>query len=569
VISPDDATKCDPVCRAAPPFQGPPRPVKKNDKSTSTITAVVPVANNVPSDEVVHDVVENSPAITDGVSSSTSGVDHYSDYDGKRYAHVDSLIDSLAQEASKDDVSHFSDYEGKRYTHIDTILGSLPTRRLGPSPETPPRSPGTALLQDSSSIEASPPKPPPQHVTALALEFSPVSSSQAKSATVPLSIHELPTSKQVVTYVISDKDRKRPLAQGSLCPEPGYTKRVCPLQIPDGDYILRVGGKTTPPGGASYQWSFCGVSAGKLQTELHFQVYKGKCWPGRQLTSDEYQAFDTLVMDTSSTRLVLSGSVYLTSLVELRNVLTSEDIEVFGRSLCIALADQNSALAMDMKVTKFGQTSTDSQTVKMDFEIRVPLSSLHEYYLDIAEKKEDADSESTDSGFFNYEQVENLFYRLRSNLASFLVFGDTKSSQLFLELIRQQEVYRTGGTMIDTDTAMVISSVSAVQLVDIDMSLSNKDDPSPVISNPSGSSARNAYSENDATVATDSSVIFFAAGSKDIFKRGYLFHIALASGAILVFSVFALIAVVIFGQITGDIMRVQNKHEYVTISVQQ
>jgi len=74
-------------------------------------------------------------------------------------------------------------------------------------------------------------------------------------------------------YAISDSSRYDLISSGTMCGS--FSEQLCELAIPDGDYILRVGGNGDSNKGDN-TWEFCGVTGG-AQTELSFSVKKGKC----------------------------------------------------------------------------------------------------------------------------------------------------------------------------------------------------------------------------------------------------------------------------------------------------
>lgn len=100
-------------------------------------------------------------------------------------------------------------------------------------------------------------------------------------------------------YAISDSTRSELIASGTMCGS--FSEQLCELPLPDGDYILRVGGN----GDSSKDdnsWEFCGVTGG-AQTELSFTVSKGKCSTSSDLKSisdlpKKTKKFDSMDDDT-------------------------------------------------------------------------------------------------------------------------------------------------------------------------------------------------------------------------------------------------------------------------------
>eukprot|EP00607_Mallomonas_marina_P007469 CAMPEP_0182416774 /NCGR_PEP_ID=MMETSP1167-20130531/1127_1 /TAXON_ID=2988 /ORGANISM="Mallomonas Sp, Strain CCMP3275" /LENGTH=475 /DNA_ID=CAMNT_0024589827 /DNA_START=211 /DNA_END=1638 /DNA_ORIENTATION=+ len=79
-------------------------------------------------------------------------------------------------------------------------------------------------------------------------------------------------------YSISTIDRYHLVTSGTMCGSD--SQQICEESLPDGEFILRVGGNGDPNRDDN-TWEFCGVMGGS-QTELVFSVAKGKC----KVTSD-------------------------------------------------------------------------------------------------------------------------------------------------------------------------------------------------------------------------------------------------------------------------------------------
>lgn len=77
-------------------------------------------------------------------------------------------------------------------------------------------------------------------------------------------------------YSISDYTRTDLISYGSICDQ--TAENLCEEQLPDGEYIFRVGGNGATNKAATY-WEFCGIY-GTYQQELKFVIDKGLCISG-------------------------------------------------------------------------------------------------------------------------------------------------------------------------------------------------------------------------------------------------------------------------------------------------
>ena len=121
------------------------------------------------------------------------------------------------------------------------------------------------------------PKPlPPPHITNMNLELN--------NMKPPIAMKKSVTTSLSTQYTISDISRTKLLVQGSLCTD--IPKTSCPIPMPDGEYVLRIGGNTDIDANTA-AWFFCGIRGGAKE-ELAFQISKGKCWPGIKVKASEY-----------------------------------------------------------------------------------------------------------------------------------------------------------------------------------------------------------------------------------------------------------------------------------------
>ena len=132
-------------------------------------------------------------------------------------------------------------------------------------------------------------------------------------------------------FFISDKDGRHLLKTGTICSATANQK--CWVDLPDGDFILRVGDSTNG-GGDGETYAFCESSnALPINTELHFTVLDQQCYAGayyelENLCSNTYKSDFFLNME-----VLLSGGVEMMSFSDeatLRVAISETMLSVLG-----------------------------------------------------------------------------------------------------------------------------------------------------------------------------------------------------------------------------------------------
>jgi hypothetical protein len=109
-------------------------------------------------------------------------------------------------------------------------------------------------------------------------------------------------------FWVSDRDGKHLFKTGTTCTTTSVQK--CWVEIPDGDYILRVGDSTNA-GAGSETYAFCESSyALAVNTELHFTVLDQQCYAGA------FYELDNLCRNTYKSAFFLNVDVLLSGGVE-------------------------------------------------------------------------------------------------------------------------------------------------------------------------------------------------------------------------------------------------------------
>jgi hypothetical protein len=109
-------------------------------------------------------------------------------------------------------------------------------------------------------------------------------------------------------FWVSDRDGKHLFKTGTTCTTTSVQK--CWVEIPDGDYILRVGDSTNA-GSGSETYAFCESSyALAVNTELHFTVLDQQCYAGA------FYELDNLCRNTYKSAFFLNVDVLLSGGVE-------------------------------------------------------------------------------------------------------------------------------------------------------------------------------------------------------------------------------------------------------------
>ena len=235
-------------------------------------------------------------------------------------------------------------------------------------------------LVDTTKCEACPKPPPKPKPAALSEDDHPDRQlKQAKSYTSAPSISPAPTLSQTVELDYSvvqmatsslsgwhgvnntgtyweiyngnahsrgtafSKHGTKLLYTGTIC-DVGATSGRCDLQLPDGDYIFRVGGALDPEQG-SHTWQFCGRVGGATEM-LAFSIKNRQCTPYSQYTAAQYCS------NVVGVALVLEGVIELTG----AHTLSSFDYEAVGHAVTHLLSP-----AHVEKVTATRFSGTDSE----------------------------------------------------------------------------------------------------------------------------------------------------------------------------------------------------------------
>jgi hypothetical protein len=113
-------------------------------------------------------------------------------------------------------------------------------------------------------------------------------------------------------FFVSDKEGKHLIKTGTTCAS-GATQK-CWVELPDGDYIVRVGDSTNG-GAGSETYAFCESSnALGINTELHFTVLDQQCYAG------SYYELANLCRNTYKSAFFLNVDVLLNGAVDLLSV---------------------------------------------------------------------------------------------------------------------------------------------------------------------------------------------------------------------------------------------------------
>jgi len=133
---------------------------------------------------------------------------------------------------------------------------------------------------------------------------------------------------QGTEYYISDAEGHRLFHRGTLCE--GSVTQDCWVGLPDGEYVLRVGGNLLGDSG-DHSWEFCGRATGAAQEELQFIIRNGACIPLSHISSTAYcSAQDALIVGLGT--VVLEGST-----AHSLSQLSEYDDLALGNALSVAL----------------------------------------------------------------------------------------------------------------------------------------------------------------------------------------------------------------------------------------
>jgi hypothetical protein len=121
-------------------------------------------------------------------------------------------------------------------------------------------------------------------------------------------------------FWVSDRDGKHLFKTGTTCTTTSVQK--CWVEIPDGDYILRVGDSTNA-GGGSETYAFCESSnALAVNTQLHFTVLDQQCYVGA------FYELDNLCRNTYKSAFFLNVDVLLSGGVESLSVSDESTLRI-------------------------------------------------------------------------------------------------------------------------------------------------------------------------------------------------------------------------------------------------
>lgn len=147
-------------------------------------------------------------------------------------------------------------------------------------------------------------------------------------------------------FFVSDKDGKHLVKTGTTCASGANQK--CWVELPDGDYIVRVGDSI---GGSGETYAFCESSrALAVNTELHFTVLDQQCYAG------SFYELDNLCRNTYKSAFFLNIDVLLSGAVDLLSVSDESTLRVavFETMLSVLGSMPSSASIMKQEVDNSG-----------------------------------------------------------------------------------------------------------------------------------------------------------------------------------------------------------------------
>lgn len=115
------------------------------------------------------------------------------------------------------------------------------------------------------------------------------------------------------SYYISDISGKKLHKVGTKCNDTVFSES-CWQVLPDGDYILRVGGALNDDS-SSIDWNFCGI-AGGAQEEMIFRVSDGECTAFSKVTRSQYCTDTVGLIAVGKGVVLVSGATMYASLDE-------------------------------------------------------------------------------------------------------------------------------------------------------------------------------------------------------------------------------------------------------------
>jgi hypothetical protein len=170
-------------------------------------------------------------------------------------------------------------------------------------------------------------------------------------------------------FMISDDKGKKLLRSGTTC---SAAITTCWIDLPDGDYMVRVGTGTTT---ATHPWKFCGVDANiNENTEFKFSIVDQQCYVGAfaevaNTCSNNYVSDYYLKVD-----LILGGGAAM---------LSSSDKSTLTVALTETMISVVGSVAVSAKVTSQGLTSNGlAVSAVLQFESTPDSTALNNFVQD-------------------------------------------------------------------------------------------------------------------------------------------------------------------------------------------
>ena len=182
----------------------------------------------------------------------------------------------------------------------------------------------------------------------------------------PYNVNGYATANIPMKYFISDTDGKRLYYEGTKCVVADIT---CWNDLPAGDrdYILRVGGASTPTMTPAATWTMCGITGGKME-QLDFRV---KDYITSNINSDECDALlkvdrSTYCANTLSLTVPVSGIIVLAGLK--LDSFSQVDLELLGHAISLVFSPTT------LLEVKFEKHMHSSRGAHVGFIVEVPSS---------------------------------------------------------------------------------------------------------------------------------------------------------------------------------------------------
>lgn len=162
-------------------------------------------------------------------------------------------------------------------------------------------------------------------------------------------------------YFVADMQGRKLIDSGSSCSATGDS---CPVSLPDGSYVLRIGGDLNPLRKDS-QWNFCGMSGDGSGAHIVFEITGSKCEVLAAYSKDKYCS------ESLQAQAVLEGELeVLLAVPTLVSTLNASD----RAQVAYALSDQDVQLllAKDIEVKHVASPAGSTHTAFMiSFSIRI------------------------------------------------------------------------------------------------------------------------------------------------------------------------------------------------------